>query len=63
MERKVAVLVAGLAIGCASGPQVYTTVPPIASGTGGGNDMETTLILIGDAGWALSGDPRPHVIS
>ena len=57
MERKVAVLVAGLAIGCASGPQVYTTVPPIASGTGGANDMETTLILIGDAGWALSGDP------
>ena len=57
MERKVAVLVAGLAIGCASGPQVYTTVPPIAPGTGGANDIETTLILIGDAGWALSGDP------
>ncbi len=57
MERKVAVLVAGLAIGCASGPQVYTTVPPITANTGGANDIETTLILIGDAGWALSGDP------
>ena len=54
LERKVAGLVAALAIGCASGPQVYTTVPPIAPGA---NDIETTLILIGDAGWALSGDP------
>ncbi len=57
MERKVAVLVVALAIGCASGPQVYTTVPPIASGTGGATDIETTLILIGDAGHALPGDP------
>ncbi len=57
MERKITVLVAGLALGCASGPEVFSTVPPIVSGTSAADEIETTVILIGDAGWALAGDP------
>ncbi len=49
LEHKDTVLVAGLAIGCASGPQVYTTVPPLAPGAGGANDIETTVVDEGGA--------------
>jgi hypothetical protein len=44
-------------MGCASGPEVFSTVPPVASGTNAANEIESTLILLGDAGWALADDP------
>ncbi|MEE8490389.1 MAG: metallophosphoesterase, partial [Acidimicrobiia bacterium] len=48
-------------LGCASGFQGAepSTVPPIGSQTGPGaaDDVETTLLLVGDAGWAASDDP------
>ena len=40
-----AVLVASLAMGCASGPEAFSTVPPVASGTSAADEIETTLIL------------------
>ena len=48
-------------LGCASGSQGAepSTVPPIGSqaGAGAAEDVETTLLLVGDAGWAAPDDP------
>ena len=48
-------------LGCASGSQGAepSTVPPIGSqaGAGAAEDVEMTLLLVGDAGWAASDDP------
>lgn len=52
MRRNTAVLIAGLSLGCASGGYVDGSLAAPAVG-----EIEVTLLLVGDAGWAKADDP------
>lgn len=52
MRGNTAVLIAGLSLGCASGG--YVDGSPAAPAVG---EIEVTLLLVGDAGWAKADDP------
>ncbi len=61
MRRNTAVLIAGLSLGCASGGYVdgSPAAPAVGSSIGpdAGGEIDVTLLLVGDAGWAKADDP------
>ena len=61
MRRNTAVLVAALSLGCASGGYVdgSPAAPAVGSRAGpdAGGEIDITLLLVGDAGWAKADDP------
>ena len=61
MRRNTAVLVAALSLGCASGGYVdgSPAAPAVGSRAGpdAGGEIDITLLMVGDAGWAKADDP------
>jgi len=61
MRRNTAVFVAALSLGCASGGYVdgSPAAPAVGSSAGpdGGGEIDITLLMVGDAGWAKADDP------